>query len=119
GRRLIDQQQIADEIAFGEAFRLALRESLAVLPGHTALLAAYLRLPGKSVESLEELLLRCARAGATIGPRHDPLRVAAAARALRDELAKYPSGLAMVGTIPKLHAGTRTALVKRFDELAA
>ena len=120
GRRLFEQQQVPDEVAFGEAFRLALREALAVLPSHRALLAAYLR-SGETIDKLEQLLLRCARAGdhVTIGPRHDPAGVMAAARAMTAELARFADGEALIAAIPKVHAGTRGALADRFDQIAA
>ena len=120
GRRLFEQQQVPDEVAFGEAFRLALREALAVEPSHRALLAAYLR-SGETIDKLEQLLLRCARAGdhVTIGPRHEPARVIAAARALADEVGRYADGEALVGTMIAKLGSTRGALVKHYDAIAS
>jgi exodeoxyribonuclease V beta subunit len=123
GRRLFEQQQIADEIAFGEAFRLALRESLAVEPGLRALLAAYLG-TGDTVAKLEQLLLRCARAGTdvTLGPAPDPERAVDAFRGLRTELARLGPlgpGLAefVTSTTLRLNGTKRKAIAKRAGDL--
>jgi exodeoxyribonuclease V beta subunit len=70
-RRLFDQTQVADEVAFDGAFHALLRERFArVLPDRD-LLGAYLT-TGKTVEDLRKLLLQCARADAELRRQLDP-----------------------------------------------
>ncbi len=118
GRRLFEQEQVADDVAFADAFRLALREALATR--HRALLKAYLS-TGKTVASLHALLLRCARTGAEIGPIHDPARVLSAVADLRAALAPLGRGDELEPRVtaltPKLNAGTRRAMITRLVDL--
>jgi len=78
-RRLFDQTQVADEVAFDAAFAALLRERFA--RDDRELLAAFLE-SGRSVDDLRDLLLRCARANAQTRWRFDPEAVRATAAAL-------------------------------------
>ncbi len=78
-RRLFEQAQVADEIAFDAAFGALLRERFARDGRERELLAAYLE-SGQTVSDLRDLLLGCTRANAT--PRH--VLDAAAARELAE-----------------------------------
>ena len=62
-RRLFDQAQVADEVAFDTAFSALLRERFARGGVERELLAAYLE-TGATVDQLRDLLLGCARANA-------------------------------------------------------
>ena len=63
-RRLFDQTQVADEVAFDAAYNALLRERFARISPDRELLAAFLETE-KSVDDLRDLLLACARADAT------------------------------------------------------
>jgi exodeoxyribonuclease V beta subunit len=80
-RRLFEQTQVADEVAFDAAFSALLRERFACTEPDRELLAAYLE-AGHTVDQLRALLLACARADATPPRRVDP----AHARAVGDAL---------------------------------
>ncbi len=84
-RRLFDQTQVADEIAFDEAFTAVLRERFARVQPDRDLLAAFLA-AGHTVIDLRDLLLRCARLDAPVRGQHDPQAVRAAVIALHDAL---------------------------------
>ncbi|HEY5920566.1 MAG TPA: UvrD-helicase domain-containing protein [Kofleriaceae bacterium] len=85
-KRLFQQTQVADEVAFDTAFSALLRERFARTLPDSELLAAYLEWGGTvdTVYALRELLLRCARADARVPRRFDPLRAQTAATALRE-----------------------------------
>ena len=74
-RRLFDQRQVADDVAFDAAFDAVLREQLALEPADRALLATYLE-TGQTVDQLRALLLGCARRSQRIAapPDLDALR---------------------------------------------
>jgi exodeoxyribonuclease V beta subunit len=81
-RRLFQQTQVADEVAFDTAFSSLLRERFAAVEPDRDLLAAYLEWGG-TVDKLRDLLLRCARADAR-APRHfDRAHAIGVAKALR------------------------------------
>jgi len=61
-RRLFEQRQVADDVAFDAAFAAVLRERFARVQPDRDLLAAFLA-TGRSVDKLREILLGCARAG--------------------------------------------------------
>ncbi|HUJ58790.1 MAG TPA: UvrD-helicase domain-containing protein [Kofleriaceae bacterium] len=84
-RRLFEQTQVADEVAFDAAFTALLRERFALADPDRALLAAWLERES-TVDQLRELLLRCARSGARAHGRLEPARVLGAIDALRGEL---------------------------------
>jgi exodeoxyribonuclease V beta subunit len=84
-KRLFQQTQVADEVAFDSAFTAVLRERFACQSPDRELLAAYLE-SGNTVENLRDLLLKCARADARAPRRFDPERALAAAAALRGAL---------------------------------
>ncbi|NVB85351.1 MAG: UvrD-helicase domain-containing protein, partial [Kofleriaceae bacterium] len=93
-RRLFDQKQVADEVAFDAAFGSLLRERFARTSPDRELLAAYLEWSG-TVDSLRDLLLKCARADAVPPKRFDAaealdvwaaLHAALGTRAKRDRL---------------------------------
>ncbi|HSN26303.1 MAG TPA: UvrD-helicase domain-containing protein, partial [Kofleriaceae bacterium] len=82
-RRLFDQQQVADEDAFDDAFRALLRERFALVSPDRELLGAYLQ-SGKTVDNLRDLLLQCARTDAEPRRTFDPeaaLRIVEAVQA--------------------------------------
>ncbi len=82
--RLFQQTQVADEVAFDAAFGALLRERFALAAPDRDLLSAYLQW-GKTVDSLRDLLLKCARTDARV-PRHfDPERALIVMSALRRE----------------------------------
>ena len=70
-RRLFEQTQIADEVAFDVAFNALLRERFARVQPDRDLLGAYLQ-TDKTVEQLRKLLLQCARADAPVRRQLDP-----------------------------------------------
>lgn len=70
-RRLFEQTQVADEVAFDAAFGVLLREQFARDPADRDLLSAFLQ-TDRTVEHLRELLLRCARADAPLRRQLDP-----------------------------------------------
>jgi exodeoxyribonuclease V beta subunit len=81
-RRLFQQTQVADEVAFDTAFSSLLRERFARDEPDRDMLAAYLEWGG-TVDKLRDLLLRCARADAR-APRHfDRAHAIDVAKALR------------------------------------
>lgn len=84
-RRLFDQRQVADEVAFDAAFSSLLRERFATTSPDRDLLAAYLEWGG-TVDNLRDLLLKCARADARVARRFDPERAFAVMNALRATL---------------------------------
>ncbi len=75
-RRLFEQTQVADEVAFDAAFGVLLREQFARDAADRDLLSAFLQ-TDRTVDHLRELLLKCARADAPLRRQLDP----AAARA--------------------------------------
>jgi exodeoxyribonuclease V beta subunit len=87
-RRLFDQTQIADEVAFDAAFSALLRERFAYRAPDRELLAAFLetRTPSgapRTVEALRNLLLGCVRADARLRRPIDPDAAHAALAAVR------------------------------------
>jgi exodeoxyribonuclease V beta subunit len=82
-RRLFDQQQIADEVAFDAAFGALLRERFAYRSPDRELLAAFLATRSASgaprtVDALRAMLLGCVRAHAPVRRPLDPEAVRAA-----------------------------------------
>jgi exodeoxyribonuclease V beta subunit len=125
GKRLLEQTQIADEVAFDDAYLSALREVFAVAPGPRALLRHALQV-GRSVDGLRALLLKCYRTGAAITPPFDRAAVVAAARATRaaleafrdhpaTELGGLGSAVALVSRIS--NGQTRGAIVRHITAL--
>jgi exodeoxyribonuclease V beta subunit len=84
-KRLFQQTQVADEVAFDAAFSSLLRERFAKETPDRDLLEAYLQ-TGSTVENLRDLLLKCARADARVPRRFDAERARAVAELLRREL---------------------------------
>ncbi len=80
-RRLFDQTQVTDEVAFDAVFIALLRERFANISPDRELLAAYLD-RGSTVDQLRQLLLQCTRADAKPRTAFDPAR----ASALGDDL---------------------------------
>ena len=81
-RRLFEQTQVADEVAFDTAFGALLRERFARVSPDRELLAAYLE-AGDTVDKLRDLLLKCARADARAPRRFDPTHAQQVADGLR------------------------------------
>ena len=81
-RRLLEQTQVADEVAFDTAFGALLRERFAKESPDRDLLALYLERDG-TVDKLRELLLRCARSGGVPRRHFDPAQAATIAERLR------------------------------------
>ena len=84
-KRLFQQTQVADEVAFDTAFASLLRERFANLSPDRELLAAYLEWGG-TVDKLRDLLLRCARVDAKVPRAFDPAHALAVRDALRATL---------------------------------
>jgi exodeoxyribonuclease V beta subunit len=84
-RRLFDQRQVADEVAFDTAFSSLLRERFATTSPDRELLSAYLEWGG-TVDNLRDLLLKCARADARVTRRFDADRAIAVMDNLRATL---------------------------------
>ena len=84
-RRLFQQQQIADEVAFDDAFSALLRERFSVESPDKELLAAYLRYEG-TTDVLREVLLSCSRKDARVRRRFDPEAALALGERLRAEV---------------------------------
>ncbi|MBA3464130.1 MAG: UvrD-helicase domain-containing protein [Deltaproteobacteria bacterium] len=70
-RRLFEQTQVADEVAFDAAFSALLREQFARDPEDRELLSAFLQ-TGRTVEHLRDVLLKCARADAPLRRQLNP-----------------------------------------------
>ncbi|MGE0402025.1 MAG: UvrD-helicase domain-containing protein [Kofleriaceae bacterium] len=84
-RRLFEQTQIADEVAFDAAFDALLRERFARVQPDRDLLHAYLS-TDRTVDHLRKLLLQCARADAPVRRQLDPERARAIAADLHAQL---------------------------------
>ncbi|MCE9576193.1 MAG: UvrD-helicase domain-containing protein [Deltaproteobacteria bacterium] len=123
GKRLLEQTQIADEIAFDDAFLSALREVFAVAPGPRALLRHALAV-GRSVDALRVLLLKCYRTNATITPPFDRAALTATARTVRAALDAYrrPNdfgslGSAIVGVSGITNGQTKAAAISHLTAI--
>jgi exodeoxyribonuclease V beta subunit len=119
GRRLFDQTQVADEVAFDDAYRAALREALAVDPCHRALLRAYLA--DHDLAALHQLLFQCVRKDTALVPALPADLLAAAAAALRPSLpdgAPLAAGLDAAAGDPVRVAEVVAAWAVRPDALA-
>jgi exodeoxyribonuclease V beta subunit len=86
-RRLFEQTQIADEVAFDNAFTALLRERFARSAPDRELLAAFLE-TDRTVDKLRSILLGCVRAGhdARVQRRLDPDAIHDALATLRAQL---------------------------------
>src|SRR6185436_6756573 len=118
-RRLFDQTQIADEVAFDAAFGALLRERFAYRSPDRELLAAFLQTRSASgaprtVDALRNLLLGCVRADAPRRPL-DPDGVAATLAQLRAAFGTEERRAAVLAALP----GQRRWLTGRLDEIAA
>lgn len=113
-RRLFEQTQVADEVAFDAAFGVLLREQFARDPADRDLLSAFLQ-TDRTVEHLRELLLKCARADAPLRRQLDP---AAARAAVADLYAALGTG-AQRGDVLVGVKGTRDRdyLTSRLEDL--
>lgn len=80
-RRLFEQTQVADEVAFDDAFGVVLREQFARVPEDRELLSAFLQ-SNRSIEQLRDMLLACARADAPLRRQLDPVAARDAAATL-------------------------------------
>ena len=97
-RRLFDQTQVADEVAFDAALDVLLRERFARVHPDRDLLSAYLQ-TGKTVDALRKLLLGCARTGAELRRHLDPETARAAAAGLFLHLGTEDQRAALVAPI--------------------
>ncbi len=114
GRRLFDQTQIAEDVAFEEAWRALLREQFARDPDDAALLAAYLGTGGKLAD-LHKLLASTLRHDAELTPAlHPTLPLAEAAR-VRDLVCAITQAEAFVMSAdgPANRATKATRIVER------
>ena len=84
-RRLFEQTQVADEVAFDAAFAVLLREKFARVAPDRDLLSAYLQ-TGRTVDDLRKLLLTCARVDAPLRRQILPEVARAAASGLFEHL---------------------------------
>jgi exodeoxyribonuclease V beta subunit len=100
-RRLFEQTQIADEVAFDAAFIALLREKFARLAPERDLLAAFLE-TGRTVDRLRAILLGCVRAGTTrVRRRLDADAARAAVAGLARELGSEAQRARVIATLPK------------------
>ncbi len=118
-RRLFEQTQIADEVAFDAAFGALLRERFAYRSPDRELLAAFLetRTPSgaaRTVESLRALLLGCVRADARVRRRRDPDAVCGAIAQLHAAFGTPQRRAAVLAALPS----ERRWLSARLDEIA-
>jgi exodeoxyribonuclease V beta subunit len=119
-RRLFNQTQIADEVAFDAAFGALLRERFAYRSPDRELLAAFLQTRSASgaprtVDALRNLLLGCVRADARPRRPLDPDGVAATLGQLRAAFGTEQRRAAVLAAL----AGQRRWLTGRLDEIAA
>ncbi len=98
-RRLFDQTQVADEVAFDAAYAALLRERFARVSPDRELLAAFLETE-KSVDDLRDLLLACARADATSRRGFDVLAATVSADSLRELFGTHAKRSAIRAMIP-------------------
>jgi exodeoxyribonuclease V beta subunit len=103
-RRLFDQTQIADEVAFDAAFGALLRERFAYRDPDRELLGAFLETRTKSgaprtVDALRALLLGCVRADARLRRPLDPEAVRATFAQLRDAFGSEPRRQAVLAAL--------------------
>jgi exodeoxyribonuclease V beta subunit len=97
-KRLFQQTQVADEVAFDTAFSAVLRERFARVLPDRELLAAYLE-AGNTVDNLRDLLLKCARADARTPRRFDPDHTVAVAAAFRAVLGAAEQRESLLDTV--------------------
>lgn len=97
-RRLFQQQQIADEVAFDAAFGALLRERFAVESPDKELLAAYLQ--DSTTDNLRDLLLQCTRAEAQPRRRFDAEAALAIGNTLRAELGTPDQRAELLDSLP-------------------
>ncbi len=98
-RRLFQQTQVADEVAFDSAFTALLRERFAKESPDRELLAAHLEWGG-TVDTLRELLLKCARVDAKPPRRFDRDRALQIGTALAREFGAAEQRARMLHALP-------------------
>ncbi|MCA9676898.1 MAG: UvrD-helicase domain-containing protein, partial [Myxococcales bacterium] len=120
GRRLFDQQQVPDDVAFTEAYHQALREELARQPAERRLLEAYLDAGGGSIATLGDVLLACVRRGAPVTPRLEVddllAQTARFAAALHAVIARG-TVTAIAGVLGTTNGNTKRALTAKLTRL--
>ncbi len=122
-RRLFEQQQVTDSVAFERAFLDCVRSELATDPVHRRYLRAWLQV--KSLSDLETLLYRCAaKLGETseLVPPFSSETLHAAASAASAEVPDLSAGDAVFRRALKelkVPTGTINALLKRLSQLRA
>jgi len=119
-RRLFDQRQVADEVAFDAAFSALLRERFAYRSPDRDLLAAFLETRSASgsprtVDALRALLLGCVRADAQLRRPVDPEAVRAQLIQLRAAFGTEQRRAAVLAALPS----ERRWLPDRLDQIAA
>jgi exodeoxyribonuclease V beta subunit len=119
-RRLFEQTQVADEVAFDAAFGALLRERFAYRSPDRELLAAFLqtRAPSgapRTVDALRALLLGCVRAGARLRRPLDPEAVRTTLVQLRAAFGSEAARAAVLGHL----SSERRWLPDRLAEIAA
>ncbi|MBL0219270.1 MAG: UvrD-helicase domain-containing protein [Myxococcales bacterium] len=113
-RRLFDQTQVADEVAFDAAFGVLLREQFARIAPDRDLLSAYLQ-TGRTVDDLRKLLLSCARVDAPLRRQIQPALARAAALGLFEHLGTAAKRAAI--SAPIKHGGHRKNVVNWIGQI--
>jgi len=119
-RRLFDQTQVADEVAFDAAFGALVRERFAYRSPDRELLAAFLQTRTSSgaprtVDALRALLLGCVRTGAQLRRPLDPEAVRRSVAQLHAAFGSEERRAGVLAALP----GERRWLTGRLDEIAA
>ncbi len=116
-RRLFEQSQIADEVAFDTAFTALLRERFARCEPDRDLLAQFLEKPTRNtVDDLRKLLLQCARAGAPPRRGYDADDLRATLAPIYTEFADEPTRASLLASL-KLNNQTLRFAANWFEQV--
>ena len=115
--RQFQETQVSGEVAFSDAFKHALRREFARHPQYTEYLVQWLR-SGRTVDSLEKLLYRCAQQPGHFSPPFDPQKLQ---KILVDGSTQFPSNHAEISDIltpAQIHPSTGRAIATRLSTLS-